>query len=106
MRKEIVLLIIGMSIVSLLPRMFPIGTLSRFEFPERVKEWLSYIPAAVLGSLLAMSVLVRNKTIDFSLQNHYVLAFIPTFAVAVFTRNLFYTLATGIGCMAVINHLL
>lgn len=99
-------MIIGMSAVSLLPRMFPIGTLSRFEFPERFKEWLSYIPAAVLGSLLAVSVLVRGKQVDISLDNYFILAFIPTFAVAWRTKNLFYTLATGIGVMALINHLL
>lgn len=98
------LLIIGMSAVSLLPRMFPIATLSRFEFPERFKEWLSYIPAAVLGSLLAVSVLVRNSKIDISLHNEYILAFVPTFAVAVLTKSLFSTLATGIGVMALINY--
>ena len=104
MRKEIIILIIGMSIVSLLPRMLPIGSLSRFEFPERFKNWLSYIPAAVLASLLAMSVLAPDKAVDISPQNHYLLAFVPTFIVAILTRNLFYTLAIGISCMAAINH--
>ncbi len=101
-----VLLIIGMSVVSLAPRMLPIGTLSRLEFPERLQEWLSYIPAAVLGSLLAMSILIRDKALAINISNQYIWAFIPTFVVAVFTRNLFYTLAVGIGCMALINNFL
>ncbi len=95
------MMIIGVSIVSLLPRILPVALFSRFEFPEIVKRWLSYVAPAVLGSLTALSVLSPEGAINISLHNKYIWAFIPTFIIAVKTRSLFYTLLTGIVAMAV-----
>ncbi|SHG56038.1 Branched-chain amino acid transport protein [Thermosyntropha lipolytica DSM 11003] len=99
---EIWMMIVGVSIVSILPRILPVAFFSRFTFPEVLKEWLSYIAPAVLAALTALSVLVPQGVIDFSLKNHYLWAFIPTIIVAVKTRSLFFTLLTGISVMAII----
>jgi branched-subunit amino acid transport protein len=94
------LMIIGVSIVSLTPRIFPVAFFSRYEFPAVVKEWLSFVAPAVLGGLTAISVLAPQGKIDVSVQNIYMWAFLPTIAVAVKTKNLFITLLVGIGSMA------
>lgn len=99
---DIWIMIIGVSIVSILPRILPVAFFSRFEFPELLKEWLSYIAPAVLGALTAISVLAPHGYIDLSMHNYYLWAFIPTILVAVKTRSLFFTLLTGILTMAVI----
>lgn len=106
MRQEIFWLVIGMSLVTALPRVLPVALLSRLEFPARLKEWLSYIAPAVLGGLLAVSILAPRGAIDLSPGNTYIWAFVPTMLVAVFTRSLLYTMVTGIGVMALCNHLL
>lgn len=95
-------MIIGVSIVSLLPRILPVAFFSRFEFPELLKKWLSYVAPAVLGALTALSVLAPSGTIDISAGNLYIWAFIPTFLVALKTRSLFYSLLVGIICMALL----
>lgn len=95
-------MIIGVSIVSLLPRILPVALLSRFEFPDKLKQWLSYVAPAVLGALAAVSVLAPSGKIDISISNIYIWAFIPTFLVAVKSKSLFYTLATGIIAMAIL----
>jgi len=43
------LIIIGVSIISLTPRILPVALLSRFEFSAIIKEWLSFVAPAVLG---------------------------------------------------------
>lgn len=96
------LMIIGISAASILPRILPVAVLSRFEFPERFKEWLSFVAPAVLGALTVVSVLAPQGYINLSWNNLYIWAFIPTFAIAVRTRSLFYTLLTGILCMALL----
>lgn len=88
--------------MSILPRILPVAFFSRFEFPEVLKEWLSYIAPAVLGALTVLSVMAPKGFIDLSLHNYYVWAFIPTIIVAVKTKSLFFTLLTGILTMAVI----
>lgn len=97
-------MIIGVSIVSILPRILPVAFFSRFEFPNLLKEWLSYIAPAVLGALTALSVMAPKGFINISLNNVYIWAFIPTIIVAVKTRSLFFTLLVGILTMAVINN--
>lgn len=103
--NSIMLMIIGVSIVSLAPRILPVAILSRFEFPESVKNWLSYVAPAVLGALTALSTIAPHSRIDLSINNIYIWAFIPTLAIAIKTRSLFYTLVVGIAVMAVLYNL-
>ena len=105
MRQEIVLVILGMALVTAVPRFLPVAILSRFEFPEKLKEWLSYIAPAVLAALVAVSVLAPDGTIVITPGNLYIWAFIPTLLVAIYTRSPFYTLVTGIGVMALLYNL-
>ncbi|MGI6513184.1 MAG: AzlD domain-containing protein [Syntrophomonadaceae bacterium] len=102
MRAEILLIIVGMALATAIPRCLPVALLSRFEFPEKLKEWLSYIAPAVLAALVAVSVLAPDGTIAVTMGNRYIWAFIPTLLVAVYTRSPFYTLVTGIAVMAVL----
>ncbi|MDD2498548.1 MAG: AzlD domain-containing protein [Desulfitobacteriaceae bacterium] len=95
-------MIIGVSIVSLAPRIFPVAFFSRYEFSPVVKEWLSFVAPAVLGGLTALSVLAPRGTIEISLQNIYIWAFLPTIIVAVKFKDLFVTLLVGIATMAVL----
>ena len=103
MRTEIFWLIIGMSLATALPRILPVAIFSRFEFPEKLREWLSYIAPAVLGALLAVSVLAPQGIMEISIHNRFIWVFIPTMLIAVLTRSLFYTLVVGIGLMASAN---
>lgn len=96
------IMIIGVSIVSILPRILPVAMFSRYEFPEPLKRWLSFVAPAVLSSLTAMSVLAPGGYIDISIHNMYIWAFIPTLLIAIKTRSLFYSLSVGIIAMALL----
>ena len=99
-------MIIGVALVSILPRILPVALFSRLEFPAPLKRWLSFVAPAVLGGLTAISVLAPRGFIDISLDNLYIWAFIPTLLVAIKTKNLFYTLLVGILSMALLYNLL
>ena len=45
-------IILGMAVVTYLPRLFPVWFLSSRDLPGVVIVWLKYIPAAVLAALL------------------------------------------------------
>lgn len=95
-------MIIGVSLVSLLPRILPVALFSRYEFPEPLKRWLSFIAPAVLGGLTALSILAPEGYIDISIDNKFIWAFIPTLLVAIKTKSLFYSLLVGIVTMALL----
>jgi len=105
MRPEIIWVVLGMALVTAVPRFLPVAILSRFEFPEKVREWLSYIAPSVLAALVAVSVLAPHGTIVIGLSNLYIWVFIPTLLVAVYTRSPFYTLVAGIAIMALLNNI-
>lgn len=58
----IVWIIIGMSIVTLIPRLLPILIVGRATFPSWVNRFLSAIPYAALGALIFPGILTVNET--------------------------------------------
>jgi len=57
-QPAILVLIIGMGVVNFSLRFAPLAALSRLRLPEGLMRWLSYVPAAVMGALLATEVLI------------------------------------------------
>lgn len=108
-----VLLILGMAVVTYLPRALPLVLLSSRALNPLIERWLRLIPPAVLAALLAPELLL-DKDADgvrlfVSPDNVLLLAAIPSFLVAWFTRSFFGTVITGMGAVALgrylVNHL-
>lgn len=91
-----ILMILGMVLVTFIPRVLPLALLGNKELPEKVVLWLSYIPAAVLSALLAPSILLKNGNLYLSLENTALIAFFPTLLMAYKTKNIFYTVSGGL----------
>lgn len=103
MRMEILLIIVGMTAVTYLPRMLPLVILSRFELPPLIRSWLSYVPVAVLAALLAPSLVAPERALAVTWNNAYLLAAVPSLAVALKTRNLMWTVLVGIVTVAALR---
>jgi len=58
------ILILGMGIVSFIPRWFPLFLLSRRQMPELLVEWLGLIPVSILSALL-LPALVQKESQEF-----------------------------------------
>lgn len=99
MDKELIFLFFGMGLVTYLPRMLPMVVLSKIKMPELVLRWLRYIPPAVLAALLVPELLLKQGQWHFSFENHYLLAAVPTFAVAFYVRSLFLPVAAGMAAV-------
>ncbi|MGI6705923.1 MAG: AzlD domain-containing protein [Clostridia bacterium] len=103
MEKEILLVIVGMSLVTYLPRVLPIAILSKVNLPDWFLSWLKYIPVAVLAALLAPTLFMQDGHVALSFSNKALWASIPCFFVAARTRNLFLTVSVGIVAMFLLN---
>jgi len=96
-RPEIALLVLGCALVTALPRVLPLVLLSRFELPAPLRQWLGYVPVAVLTALLSLELLAGGGSA--------VLAIIPALVVAALTGNLLATVAIGVGAYALLPYL-
>lgn len=98
---EYALAIVLMSLVTFLPRLLPVLLLSKRSLPAPLARWLSYIPAAVLASLLGPALLAPAGTLDLGFTaNPGFWVSLPVFLAALLTRSLFVTVLTGMVLMA------
>lgn len=100
------LMIFGVAVVSLAPRILPVAFFSRREMPPLLEKWLSFVAPAVLGALTAVSILTPAGKIDLSSDNLYIWAFIPTLAVGLKSKSIFLTLFVGILSMAFLYYVI
>lgn len=92
-------IIIGSAIVTLVPRVLPLMILSRVTIPDWGKRWLNYIPIAVMSALIAQELFSSNGEFSLLSENKALLAALPTFIIAIWTRSLLATVVVGIVSM-------
>lgn len=102
MDRQVLLVILGMALVTYLPRMLPLVILSRTQLPNIFLRWLSYIPAAVLAALLAPALFLPEGRFAL-VGNPYLLAAIPTSLIAIRTRSIALTILCGMAAMVLLN---
>lgn len=107
MEEQVVLLtIVGMTLVTYIPRVAPLLALASRTLPEPVIRWLSFVPTAVLSAMLFPSLLLKEKAFDISGENFFLWASIPAFLLAWRTKSFFGTVALGMGLVALGRHFL
>ena len=94
------MVILGMALVTYLPRLLPAWFLRGRELPQFLAAWLKYIPAAVLAALLLPSLLVEDGGLHLAWVNLYLWAALPALLVAWKTKSLFATVLTGMAVVA------
>lgn len=97
------LIILGMAIVTFLPRFLPLYVLTRLEVPRVVVTWLCYVPVSVLAALVVPGVLMQDRQFFVSAGNSYLLASVPAFLVALLTKNMLLTITAGM-CVVLFLH--
>lgn len=93
-RADVLLIILGSALVTVLPRIVPLAFLSRVELPDWCLRWLQHIPVAVMAALLAQSLFVHDGGPAW--QPLMVLPAIPAWVVAVRTKSLLLTVVAGV----------
>lgn len=88
-------LLLGMGLVTYLPRMLPLVVLANRKLPQGVVDWLGLIPVAILSALVAPGLFADSATRSFSFGRPELLVAIPTLVFASKTRSLGGTVVVG-----------
>jgi len=99
-QQAIFLTILGMAGVTYLPRMLPALLFASRPLPPWLRRWLSVVPPAVLGALLAQSVLLRTGALDLSPGNPFLWGALLTGALTWRTRGFFGPVLAGLALVA------
>lgn len=97
------MIILGCALVTFIPRVLPLMLLSQMELPKWLIRWLKNVPVAVMAALLAQELLLSDN--QFSIAENYLklLAAIPAFLIAFFTKSLLGTVMAGVIVMMVLR---
>ncbi|RCL03489.1 MAG: Azaleucine resistance protein AzlD [Candidatus Tokpelaia sp. JSC161] len=73
----------------------PVFFLARRHFPMILRNWLSFVPVAILSSIITAEVLSNKETTSSGLSVAF-LATLTSFVVGLLTRSLFLTVVASI----------
>ena len=93
--KEYLVVVIGMGLVTFVPRWLPLVYLTRRNLPSWLVEWLDLIPAAILSALLLPHLVAAGEPRSLDFLRPELLVAVPTFLFAIFTKSLGGTVITG-----------
>jgi branched-subunit amino acid transport protein len=105
-REEYLFCILGMGLVTYLPRWLPLAVLSGREIPEIFRKWLSFIPVGILSALVAKAVFIDPSTGGFEVFQKSFFAALPTLAFALKTKSLGMTVIVGMFTYWILGHFL
>lgn len=105
MDGSLILVFVAMGLVTYACRAASIVLLPGRKMPTVLREWLEFVPVAVLAGLVAPSILAPGGSLRLALANPWLLAAIPTIGVAVWRRSLWRTIVVGVLAFALLLHL-
>jgi branched-subunit amino acid transport protein len=101
--KLVLLTMVGMGLVTYLPRLLPAWFLRGRKLPPFLEAWLKYVPVAVLAALLLPSLLVDGGHFNLAWDNLYLWAALPAGVTAWKTRSMFATVLVGMAVVAIVR---
>ena len=94
MRQETLLVVLGMAVVTFIPRFLPMALLTKWKIPEKIRRGLEFIPVAVLSAIV-FPILFFNGDGEIGIQPRYLLTAIPVFLFAWRVKSLWSAVILG-----------
>jgi branched-subunit amino acid transport protein len=95
LKTEYLLLIVGMGLVTYIPRYLPLFFLAQRNLPRWFIEWLDMIPVAILSALVFSEVFLSGSPRHLDILQTKSLVAIPTLLIALKTKSLGGTVISG-----------
>lgn len=99
-QTEISITILGMAIVTYIPRCLPALFLSGRQLSPLIISWLRLVPPAILAAMLIPSLVAPQGELSLSTENLFLMVTFVIFPVVVKTRSLSIAVILGMGLVA------
>jgi branched-subunit amino acid transport protein len=90
------LLIIGMMVLTFIPRYLPIALAGKFHIHPLLGRALEFVPIAVLTAIIAQTSFVHDGELDLAFDNPYLYGLIAAIVTAWITKHTFKTIVIGL----------
>ncbi len=97
------LLIVGMALLTFVPRYLPFALAGRIKLPPLLVAGLEYVPIAVLTAIIVQVALVRDGAVSLGVDNPHMLAAAAATVTALLSRSLFMTIGVGLLCYGLVR---
>ena len=94
-------LIVGMMLVTFIPRYLPIALAGRFRIHPLLRRALEFVPIAVLTAIISQASLIHDSKLDVAFDNPYLYGLIAAGFTAWITKSTFITIIVGLICYAI-----
>ncbi|WP_073153358.1 AzlD domain-containing protein [Paramaledivibacter caminithermalis] len=88
-------MLIGMGIVTYIPRCVPLLFLAKHRKSEKLNKWLQYIPVAIFSALIFPDIFIKNQQLV--LLDVKILISLVVFVVALKSKSIGISIMTGLG---------
>lgn len=102
--QTILWIIIGSSLVTVIPRVLPFVLTKKLSIPPKIQKWLSFVPICIFTSLIVQELIEKSDS-GISIDWHVFTVLIPTVWVYIKTKSMIVTVGVGVVCMALIRYL-
>lgn len=92
---EDLLILIGMTLVTFLPRALPLALANKIRLSVSTQRVLSYVPIAVLSVIISQTVLFRDNTLLVTVENPHIWALVTAIFFSLIQKSLMLTIAVG-----------
>lgn len=94
-----IIMLLGISIFTYLPRVLPIMYLSKKELPTWLTEWMKFIPAGIFAALIFPDIFIYGQALAINFNNLKLIAASLVLLVALKTKSLGLSIFTGVTCI-------
>ena len=100
----LLLLVLGLSVVAYIPRVFPMLYFTHRKVPTWFSEWMKYVPVALFAALAFKDVFITHEHLDIA-WNIKIAAMILVVGVAYKTRSMALSVITGLASVFLLSML-
>lgn len=102
MNSQFLLLIMGMAVVSYIPRIVPMMYFAKREIPQWFQDWMKYVPAALFAALFFKDVFIVDHNFSF-FSNMKIIAALVVIGVAYKTKSMGISVIAGLGSILLLS---
>lgn len=103
---NIYLLIIGIAILTYIPRSLPIIYLSKKDLPKGLKDWMKFIPSGIFAALILPDILIQDGSLNIGFTNIKLIASILVLIIAMKKKSLGLSIAIGVSAITILTYVL